>query len=105
MKTKKLTFRREKAETGLSAVGFPYASVEIKRNKRVVGRISAPNWQTRDSKWGVGFVVVQPDPENCGFAWVFLKLRHDTEALAREWVLRHQDAIQSKYDLYEMESQ
>ena len=40
----KITFKKEKALTGLSGVGYPYQNVELKYKKKVFGYIYAPNW-------------------------------------------------------------
>ena len=100
----KLTFRREPKQTGLSGVGNPYASVQIKRNKREVGLIAAPNWQTKDGKWGVGLMVKDEESSSFGWKWVFFKARHDNEDAARAWVTENAERIQSKYDLHEQKT-
>ena len=41
-----ISFKKESKETGLRAVGNSYQSTIIKVNKKQVGIISAPNWQT-----------------------------------------------------------
>ena len=85
MAAKKFTFKREPKETGLAAVGSPHASVRIKLNGEVVGRISAPTWSTKDNKWGVGFTV-DDAKRVCNWKWVFLKARFDDEDAARKFV-------------------
>ena len=53
----KFTFKKQPRETGLRAVGKPYPDTDIKVNKKRVGYISAPNWQTKSYAWLVRFAV------------------------------------------------
>ena len=97
----KFTFKKQPRETGLSAVGSPYSSVDIKLDGKEVGYISAPNWQTKDAKWGVRFKVkkepsqAEPSP----WRWFVVKDRFDDEAQARQFVLDKANAI-IKLNLY-----
>lgn len=93
----KFTFRKEAPETGLRGVGNPHPPTQIKLRGEMVGTISAPNWQTKDGKWGVGLMVDDPQPENCGWRWVFFKARHDSEPEARAWLLENSPHIFDKY--------
>lgn len=49
MKSLKFTFKKEKQETGLSAVGYSNPDTQIKESKQIVGYINAPNWRTKDN--------------------------------------------------------
>lgn len=60
MKTK-LSFKKEPRKTGLSSIGYPYQNVIIKVDKKYVGHIVAPNWQT-DGVWRVGFAIKKRKP-------------------------------------------
>jgi len=91
----KLTFRKQKAMTGLAAVGHPNQSVDIKHNKLVIGQISAPNWSTKDHKWGIGLMVKYGD----SWKWVFFKKRCDTEQEAREWIQERIEIILERNNL------
>ena len=81
---KKFTFRKDPRETGLAGVGNPYPNTNIKWEKKVVGCISAPSWNTTDNKWGIRLMVKKD--ERPGWAWVRLKARFDTEPEAREFL-------------------
>ena len=91
------TFKREKLETGLAGVGYPYPNVQIKHKKKVVGMIYATNWQTKDHKWGVHFTVegCADDNHNCPWHWIRIKERFDSEELARQWVKDNAEKILS----------
>lgn len=86
----KFTFKREHRITGLAGVGYPHQDVQIKLNKKIVGRIDAPNWQTSDDLWSVRFMV--GDIEN--WKWVTLKQRFEDAEVAKQYLLRHQERIQ-----------
>lgn len=93
----KFTFRKERPETGLRAVGRTRPSTEIKLNGAWVGTISAPNWQTKDGKWGVGLMVDDTADEDCGWKWLFFEARHDSEPEARAWLLENSPEIFKRY--------
>lgn len=93
----KFTFRKEAPETGLRAVGNTRPSTQIKLRGKEIGRISAPNRQTKDDKWGVGLMVDDPAGENCPWRWVFFKARHDSEPEARAWLLANSPHLFDKY--------
>lgn len=99
---KKFTFRKEPPETGLRGVGNPHPSTTVKLDGKEVGKISAPNWQTRDGKWGVG-LIVEDAAEYCGWKWVFFKKRHDTEQEARDWLAKHRLKIAETYTLHPLD--
>lgn len=99
---KKFTFKKEKKETGLRAVGNPYQSVYIKLNGCVVGMIDAPNWQSKDHKWAIRLAIKEtPQPGYpANFAWITLKTKFDIEAGAREFLSIFGDELQAKFDLH-----
>lgn len=82
------TFKKSAKETGLRAIGCPHANVDIKRDKKKVGMIYAPTWQTKDGKWSLAFMVNDHTGKNpnCGWGWIFLKPRFETEQEARQYV-------------------
>lgn len=94
----KVTFKKDPAETGLAAVGYHNRSVDIKFKKKVFGRISAPNWRTRDNKWVVG-IMVHDQNTHVGWHWVFFKMRHDTEQEARDWITANFEKISQQYSI------
>ena len=100
----KFTFKKQKEETGLSAVGYPYPDVDIKANKKVVGYISAPNWQTKGHKWKVRFAMKKESTtaSPADFKWVFAKKVFGSEADARQWIKENTEEL-SNLDLYYFE--
>ena len=93
----KFTFKKEPRETGLSGVGNPTPSTQIKLNKKVCGLIRAPNWQTKDNKWSLGLTVKSEGI--AGWVWIFFKPRFDTEQAARDWLISKADVIASRYEV------
>lgn len=92
--------------TGLMGVGFPYQSVNIKVDKKVVGVIHAPNWQTKDNLWGVSFSVIKATPDdnpNCDWKWIHLKARFANEEDAREFVKNNIGDVVERYTFHYMD--
>lgn len=98
----KVSFKKEKPETGLAAVGSPYPNTQIKGDKLVVGFIYAPTWHSKDDKWSLSFAL-KNEENACQFGWVKLKARFDTEKEARDFVKKHWGLIEEKYDLFQFE--
>lgn len=99
----KFTFKKEKSETGLRAVGNPYPDTLIRISKgKHVGSIVAPNWQTEDNLWRIR-LLVKDDDSNAGFRWVRLVAKFETEPEARAFLNSKYAELRAKYDLYEME--
>ena len=100
----KFTFKRDKRETGIRAVGYPHASVRIKLGGKEVGYLAAPNWQTKDRLWRIRFSVkTLPTPENPAcWKWVTLKFKDLTEEACRKFVLDNAEAI-LKLNLHEID--
>ena len=85
----KFTFKKQPKAQGLARVGRPYASVSIKYLGKTVGNILAPNYTTKDGKWGIQIAVKTRD--NFGWDWVYPEkdgraLRFESEEAAREYV-------------------
>ena len=99
MAAAKFTYKKEKAETGLAAVGHPYPNTLIKHNKLEVGIIAAPNYMTPDHKWSVRFAFNKDD----GFVWKVLKARFDSEPEARSYIDKHAESF-LKWDLHHFEA-
>lgn len=103
MKKDKFTFKKQKPITGLAGVGCPYPDTTIYFNRdrnRTIGYIDAPTWETKDRKWRIRLMV---KTGNSNWNWITLKAKFDTEPEVREFLLKNQDAIVEKYDLYECE--
>lgn len=84
----KFTFKKDKAETGLAAVGNSHPDTNIKVSGLVVGYIAAPNWRTESNHWKVRLAIAKErtkeDP--APFKWITLKKRFDSEPEAREFI-------------------
>lgn len=91
------TFKNQKKETGLSAVGYPWPNVDIKFKKQVVGLISAPNYHQQ--KWKAAFTV----KTEAGWGWIFLK--HETESLdeLKQYINSKFEALSNKYTFHVIE--
>lgn len=87
------TFKKEKRETGLRAVGRPYPDTTIKYKKKNVGAIHAPTWNDMDCKWKIGITIAS----NCapGWSWFFFKERFDSEQSARDYLKNNYKKIVS----------
>lgn len=87
----KFTFKKEPRETGLASVGNPNPDTQIKLDKKRVGTIRGPSWSSKDNLWRVMFVVKTDEPEHkhCGWKWVTLKKKFETEPEARLFVNEH----------------
>ena len=98
----KFTFKKQPRETGLRAVGRPYPDTDIKVNKKIVGYISAPNWQTKGHAWRVRFAVKKEstiDNPAC-FKWFSVSESFESEGDARQWIKDNNSEELSKLDLY-----
>lgn len=88
-KQARFTFKLHPKMTGLAAVGNSRQDCDVKLNKLTVGRIDAPNWQTKDNKYKVCFSVKQTptaDNPNLDWKWIFLAKRTDTIEEMKEWL-------------------
>jgi hypothetical protein len=101
MEKLKVTFKKYPKETGLAAIGYSNQSADIKIKKRVIGTIFAPNWQTPDNKWSVGFMVMKTEPDdnpNCDWRNIRLKAKFDTYENAKQFVVDNIEKISQKYE-------
>jgi len=87
-KAEKFTYKKQPAGRGLVSVGNPHSTTEIKHNKKVVGHITGPNWQSPDNLWRVRLVVLD-EKEHCIWKWVTLKKTFSTEPDARVFLNQH----------------
>lgn len=91
----KFTFKKEKKETGLTSVGYPYPRTQIKESKQIIGYIDPPNWQTKDNLWRIR-IAIEKEPtkeQPAPFRWIQFKATFPTEPEAREWVKEYLDKI------------
>jgi hypothetical protein len=100
----KFTFKREKKETGLNGVGYPYQSSDIKLDGKIVGSISAPSWQTKDGLWRVMFTVKKEatTSEPCAWRWITLKFRGKDDEECRKFILDNAETL-IKFNLHTIE--
>jgi hypothetical protein len=100
----RITFKKEPRETGFRAVGHPYQSVNIKLDKKVVGIIHAPHWNSNPPhKWVIRLAVKDKKYPNAGWGWVQLKEHFDSEAEARLFIVLNRNNLLSKYKLHSFE--
>ena len=80
---------------------FELGSTDIKMKGHMVGQIA----QTRDEGWRVGFTVKKEATKEspAPFKWVFFKVRFSTEKEARVDVIKAEEQIQKRFDLYQFE--
>ena len=104
MHKQKFTFKKDPKETGLTSVGRPYQSVNIKHGKKRVGRIFAPNWSSKSLVWTLGFMVTgNTCNPNCNWMWLFPNDTFSSEQAARDYLKANAEKIISTYDLHHME--
>lgn len=102
----KLTFKKQPRESRM--IGYPNPNVDIKVDGKVVGYISGPNWQSKDDRWHVHFMVQKKDimedgNPNCSWKRIQLKLNYVDESSARESVRHGIGGIINKYTLHYQE--
>lgn len=100
------TFKLHPKETGLSSVGNPFQSCDIKLNKQTVGTIHAPNWMTKGNIYSVSFTVKNNDPEKSNCNWKWVRLKYTTTSLEdmKAWLKDNIDTITSKLELHAQEN-
>mgnify|MGYP001571938629 CR=1 FL=1 len=100
----KFTFKKEPKNTGLYAVGHPHPDTDIKHDKKSIGTIVAPSWQSKDSKWTIRLMVKNNlnERSNCKWKWIQLKARFDEEPEARKYVQENSEAL-LKMNLHHLE--
>jgi len=85
-----ISFKYIPFPTGLAGVGYSKRSINIKVNKKVVGCIDAPNYNTPDNLYRLRFQVIKKDINedgnpNCTWRWMFLKKKFETSDEAKEY--------------------
>lgn len=93
----KFTFKLDKKETGLAAVGNSLQSADVKLKKKVCGRIQAPNW--RSNVYRCSFVV-KTEESSCGWKWVTLKKTTESMNEMKQWLKDNTEKIVSGLDLH-----
>lgn len=96
----KLTFKKDKPQTGLMTVGHPYLPTSIKLDGMLIGTIYPPNYQKQH--WEIGLIVSQTGG-NCPWGWLSLKRKYDSEPEARQFIKDNLETIRKKYDLHPIE--
>ncbi len=99
----RLSFKKQPRETGLSAIGNPYASVDVKLDGLICGMVSVPSRFGHDH-WKIRLIVKDAE-QKCGWRWVFLKGNHADEAAAREFLVKNWDTIKTKFELTSYETE
>lgn len=92
----KFTFKKDPKITGLASVGHREGA-DIKYKGKKVGRLSAPQWNSRNNLWGIRFTALKTyklaEGENCPWYWITLKQTFDSEKQCRDF-LKEIDADQ-----------
>lgn len=102
----KVTFKNQKRERGLGAIGSPIPSVDILFNKKLVGVICAPNWRTSDNTWTVGITVKKEHPDNnpnCDWKWVYFKQKFEDLEQAKKFIIYNANQLTLHYNIHELE--
>jgi hypothetical protein len=102
----KLSFKKEKKETGLRAIAEPNPTTQIKADKKKCGAITPPNrFSSQGDDWFIRLMVkkVPSEADPCDFAWITLKAKRSTEEECREFIKKNWAVICEKYDLYQMD--
>ena len=101
----KLSFKKGGRNTGLYAIGTPYNSTEIKINKKIVGQILPPSWNSNNKGWQVMLMIVKKDimedgNKNCVWRYITFKKEFEKEELARIWLKDNIDGIMEKWNIF-----
>ena len=83
------TFKKQRLETGLAAVGNSYPTTTIKHQKMEVGAIYPPNWRTEDNLWRVRLMVGTEE----NWTWKEFKRKFETEPEARQFLKDNAEQI------------
>ena len=86
-----ISFKRYAALTGRAAVGYSHQSVVVKVNKKEVGTINAPNWNTKDNYWRIRIAFEKVDINSDGnpnSTWNLWKIGglYENEDAARQYL-------------------
>ena len=81
----KFTFKKEPRETGLRAIGNRPNTI-IKHDKKPIGYIYAPQWNSPHNEWHISFTVKSDDEP---WKWVRPKARFNNEEEGRKFVQEH----------------
>jgi hypothetical protein len=98
----KLSFKKDKKETGLAGVANPFPLTFIKGDKKLVGYIHHPRFADEANKWYLMFMV-KDQTQRSGWKWITLTARFDSEEQGREFVMKHWNAITTKYSLHQQD--
>jgi hypothetical protein len=104
----KLSFKKGDGNTGLYAIGTPYNSTDIKIDKKRVGSIIPPSWNSKNTGWKISMMVIKKDimedkNPNCIWKVITFKPEFEKEELARIWVRDNIEGIVKGWELYKMD--
>ena len=104
-----LSFKKDKKETGLAAIGNSYPSVDIKLDKKKVGYIRPPR-ALDQNVFSINLAVKKVPTEDspASFGWVTLKQKFECdwgrgEKEARKYLKENWERITKTFDLYQFE--
>jgi hypothetical protein len=103
----KLSFKKGERKTGLMAVGNPYSSSDIKINKKTIGRIMPPSWNSKDNGWKIQLMIIKKDimeDKNPNCVWRNITFKNqpfcEKEEDARVWLRDNIEGIVKVWDIY-----
>lgn len=98
----RLSFKREKRETGLAGVARPVPCTQIKADGNVCGSITPADYRSKDNLWSLHFYV--KDETNPGaFSVIHFSKKSETEGEMREFVKRNWEEFQRRYQIHSFE--
>lgn len=97
----KLSFKKEKAPTGLARIGAGLPSIAIKADKLEVGYIDFPSYSSVRNEISIRFAVY-PDGYDT-WKWITLKYKPKDEADARQFIKDNWELLTTKYKLHQFE--
>jgi hypothetical protein len=93
----KLTFKKDKKESGTGAIGWPWPNTRIKFDGQVIGVITAPGYLSKNRLWTISITVRRKPTANNPSVYTRKNIgtQHicNSEMDARLWIKMHQDEI------------
>jgi hypothetical protein len=98
-KLPRLTFKIDRAPTGLAGVANPYDSLDVKMDGQEVGYVRHTSYRDKESCYKLQLAV---EDQASSFKWVTLKKTFQDLAEARTWIAANWAAITSKFKLKQL---
>lgn len=95
-----ITFKNQPKQTGLAAIGNPYADIDIKCNKKVFGMIVAPNWRSQNkNQWRIT-ITVKEENNSEKWKWATFKQIFNNADDAKKWIKENYEKISEKTQIH-----